>query len=542
MKKILKTAIITIIFLSALTAAAYFLLTKSKGDENSFDSRVVDEQSDQHDEHMYKFDTDSTAVELVRLGDEKNVLNFNQTGVFTKANSKTARDRLDRLIKRMDADFEKPIIAYNPFGTVPDSYYFYFVTPSNCMVRYTVAVPDEDIHDYIRYVNNGTDNNITTEHEFLVTGLVPGVTNYINLELVDENGAHREDKTYKVSLTSIGVPSDISYVVGRSEEKLKSGLFFMMPKKDKNIYKYDNNGIMRGMLATESDHGKRIYCKSGQLVYQISKSRVVRTDKLGMVTGAVSVSGVKNILDMSYDGYENVFSLAKDKKSYSLYRTSFESNKTKKIYTFDKGITPTSITEPSAGNLYVSTSAPAGIIRIDGLLSSKPRPGAVFGKKSDWKKTKLKKKVCDPGKKKKSSEEDEQAASGEAVSEDKTEKPEAKAFVGWDMKEVTLYLIPEESNGSSDTLSFAVEKAGVTQIEKIRLSVKKPSLEIIDEKPAETSGRVCVQYMGDHCSVVGCAQGAYEERDDLFKTIRQYGFIREFDGVWKLDLKGFSNL
>ena len=67
----------------------------------------------------------------------------------------------------------------NPFGTRPNSYYFYFKTTNKCMVRYTVTVPDETISDHIRYVNNGTEGNVTNEHEFLVTGLVPGMTNYI---------------------------------------------------------------------------------------------------------------------------------------------------------------------------------------------------------------------------------------------------------------------------------------------------------------------------------------------------------------------------
>ncbi|MCR4604800.1 MAG: hypothetical protein K5639_02265, partial [Eubacterium sp.] len=386
---------------------------------------------------------------------------------------------------------------------------------------------------------NGTSNNTTYEHEFLVSGLVPGMTNYINLELVDENGAHREDITYKTDLSSIGVPSDISYVVGRSEEKLKSGLFFMFPKKDKQIYRYDNSGIMRGILATESDHGRRIYCRSGQLVYQIAKNRVLRIDKLGMVTGASVVGGVKEILDMSYDGYENVFTLAKVKKKYRVFVTSFNTNKTKEIYTFEKGIKPTSITEPSAGNMYISTAKPAGIIRLDGLLSSKPRPGAVFGLKKDWKKTKLKKKVTDPTAKKKSSD-DADAASGEAV-EANTEDNKSQPFEKWNMKDVILNLVYEESNGSKDVLSFAIEKGGASYAEKIRFMVKKPSVEVIDEKPTENTGKISVQYMGDHCIVVGCNQGSYDERDDLFKVTRQFGYIKEFDGVWKLDLKGFSN-
>lgn len=63
------------------------------------------------------------------------------------------------------------------------------------MVRYTITVEDETISDHIRYVNNGQENNLAKEHEFLVEGLLPGKTNFIVMELVDSTGNTRETKT-----------------------------------------------------------------------------------------------------------------------------------------------------------------------------------------------------------------------------------------------------------------------------------------------------------------------------------------------------------
>ena len=75
------------------------------------------------------------------------------------------------------------------------------------MVRYTITVEDETISDHIRYVNNGQENNLAKEHEFLVEGLLPGKTNFIVMELVDSTGNTRETKNYQY--TTAGSPSGI---------------------------------------------------------------------------------------------------------------------------------------------------------------------------------------------------------------------------------------------------------------------------------------------------------------------------------------------
>ena len=211
MKKLLKPIILTLIVLSGLTFGAIFLLTKGEEETGEFGSRRYLEQSDQEDEHAYKYDTDSSAIPLIREGDNKNVLNFDTLNQFSITNTKAARERIERLKRRKAASYEDPLIALDPFGTVPNSYFFYFKTPQNCMIKVTRTVADEKIPDLIRYIYNGETKNTTREHEFLVTGLIPGMTNYIIIEQIDENGSHREDRTYKVDVPEGKMPARFSY-------------------------------------------------------------------------------------------------------------------------------------------------------------------------------------------------------------------------------------------------------------------------------------------------------------------------------------------
>ena len=588
MKRLLKPIIITTILMLILGGAAFFFLKNSSDTEvvGEFHTRRDDDQSDQTDSHAFRSDMKSLAVDLVRQGEEKNVLNFDEVNVFSVAHSKESRDRLDRLIRRQSTDFEHPIIAYNPFGTMPNTYYFCFKTPQRCMVKYTITVEDEKIPDHIRYVNNGEVKNMTNEHEFVVGGLIPGMENYIVLELLDENGSHREDITYKVMVPTEAVPAQIPHERGKSDLRLQNGSFFVMPKNDNKIYVYDNIGVLRGVVATESGHGNRIYSNEKHLVYQISPDRVIRVNKLGQIEGISMFDGRGGILDFAYDDFENVFALVKDGKRYQILMSSMVTGQTKEVYTFDKGAEPTSISEVSGGNLYISLAKPMGLLRLDGLISKKARVGLVLGRKEDWKKYSVKKKVIlDPTEEKKKKDDEEkdsdkksedkddkkaeedtgetpeesaegedagktegETAEGEAGAETAEgepgasaapEKAEEKPIVDWDMTDTMLYLVDDESNGTVDTMTFAVKKNNLIHAIKLKIDGKKKTAEVMLDKDTEFDGRVIVQWgQRGSCVIANRSRGRYEERDESFKVTRTYSFPSELDGLWKLNLEG----
>lgn len=535
MKKIIKPVIITLLILAAGTAALiYFLMSGSK-ETGEFDERRYNEQSDQTDSHIFRSDMASLATELATEGDNKNVLTFDNSNAFSVSHSKAARERLDRLIRRSDPTIENPIIALNPYGTMPWCYYFYFKTPSPCMIRYIITVEDEKIADHIRYVNNGEVKNITDTHEFVVGGLIPGRKNFIQIELIDSNGSHRNEVTYQVDVPGAMLPDVIPHERGHSDLRLQNGVFFTMPKNDRQIYIYDNNGVMRGVVATESAHGTRLFVNDGSAVYQVSHTKVIRVDRMGQITGAASILGYGDILDFAYDGFENVIALVKKGKRYYLARSSMQGGKTTEVYKFDKGMDVTSIAGVSEGRLYVSLSSPAGLMRIKGLVSKSPQPDLVIGIKNDWKKTSVKKKVYDPTQVKKSD-----AATGAAAKEPQKDAP----LTGWDMGDTVLNLIGDESGKASDVLTFSVVKDRLVHAVRLRIAsgkkIKDTSVTTELDKETEDSGRVLVEW-GDRgsCIIANCNKGMFEERDEEFKVTRQFKLDRELEGVVKRSLQGF---
>jgi hypothetical protein len=394
MKKVGKIVLFTLVVMGAATVGGYFLLTKGEsGTTGEFKSRMAEEQSDLQTERAYQYDIDKSAIVLQTSGEDKNVLNFDQTGVYSVKKSTEARERLDRLIKRSDASTENPIIALNPFGTNPNSLYFYFDTSYRCMVRYTITVEDESISDHVRYVNNGQEENLSKNHEFVISGLVPGRTNYIVVELFDSSGSRREGKTYRYDASSAGLAVQLKSEEGHSKEQADSGLFFVFPSDKNVIAAYDNQGVLRNVTTLEAAYGRRLYRSGDSLLYQIASNRVAKVSALGRVTGVVTVKGYGSIRDFSYDGYNEIYSIGHKKKQDYLLATSFKTGKTRVVYAFPKKMSLKSVDTPSGGALLLETSKPQGQIHMEGITSAKPKVSYVTGKKSAWKKIWKKKKV-----------------------------------------------------------------------------------------------------------------------------------------------------
>lgn len=508
MKKIIKPVFITFIILVALTAGGIYLLTRREsGPTGDFQNRMSEEQRDLHTERAYQYDIGTRAIVLSTSGEEKNVLNFDQTNVYNVGNSNAARERLDRLIKRTDATFENPIIALNPFGTNTNSFYFYFDTSYRCLVRYSITVEEETISDHIRYVNNGQENNLSQNHEFVVSGLIPGRTNYIVLELLDSTGATRETKIYQYAASGSKLPERISVQEGHSKETAEGGLYFVFPSGHNQIAAYDNQGILRNVTVTESGHGKKILQSGDSVFYQVSDTKVAKVSPLGRVTGVVQVKGYGKIRDFSYDGYGEIYSLATKKKQDVLLATSFETGKTRVVYRFPKKIHITSLGTPQGGVVCLVAAKPSGVVCMDAITSASPKISFVFGKKAAWKKIVSKKKIV-----------------------------EDKNIAAWDTSQSIL--IPEE--GDSTKQSMLVLKEGKTTAVNWQADIQKKQTSVTFSSEVNGRSRDLIQVQGEHYVQGDLPQGNFAEMDKKKKVIRQFSFGAPIDSVMKLTLQGIS--
>lgn len=512
MKKVLKPVLMTVIIMAALTGGVFFFLNRGGGISSEFEKRIAGEQSDQSEDRAYRYDMEKTSVELKLSGEDKNVLNFDSNNVYQVDTSQQARDRLDRVIKKTSATFDEPVIAANPFGTNANTFYFYFETKYRGMIRYTITVADESVPDHVRYVNEGYENNLSAKHEFVVGGLVPGMTNYIVLDVLDVTGAVRDSCTYKFTAPAAGTANRVSVTDGKSKEKLHNGLFFVFPSSDKSIYVYDNSGILRDCIVTESAHGSRIYQSGDSVIYQVSDTKLVKVSPLGQVTGSVEVSGYGAIRDFSYDGYDNAYCLVTKKKRDYLLSVSFQNGKTEQVCAFPKGLAAGSLTTPSNGSIYISCDKPSGIIRLDALTGKTTKVGFVLGKKKDWK------------------------SIGKKDKEYKKKVSEDSNVLQWSTKGIRLNRGDGILTGGKNTFSTYLVEKGVGTGLRFALDDEQKSTKIEQNFPTNEGGRCLCQSYGDHMLITNLDTGAYTEYDEEGKVTRTFSLGQPLASVSKLSL------
>lgn len=505
MKKVRKPILITMMIMAGLTAGVFYLLTgRDSGPTGEFQNRMAEEQSDLSTDRAYQYDIGNHATLLSLSGHDKNVLNFGQSDVYRVTNSNAARERLDRLIKRADASFENPIIACNPFGTNENSLYFYFETSYRCMVRYTITVEDETISDFVRYVNNGQENNLSQTHEFIVSGMVPGRTNYIILDLLDSSGAKRETKTYQYAVPASDLPERIQMQEGHNKEESNSGLFFVFPAANKKIAAYDNQGVLRNVTVTETGHGKKIYQSGDSVLYQVSDHKVVKVSALGRVMGAVEIKGYGAVRDFSYDGYSEIYSIGRKNKRDYLLATSFETGVTRVVYRFPKKVSVRSLGVPQGGSVCLTASQPSGLICLDAVTSARPKISFVLGKKSIWKKIVGSKVV-----------EDQEAAA-------------------WDLK--TSLLMPSEED--STIQSMLVSKKGTVTGVEWQMDAGNKAASVKHSWELGGSAGDLFQIQGEHFIRTDVSNGQYAEYGKSGKQIRHFSYGAPLTSVVKLTLAG----
>lgn len=111
-------------------------------------------------------------------------LNAQIENVYTTGYQQMADDKLTQQRDAEYHDVNNIFVADNPYGTNTTSLYVYFNSRYETKVIYTVSAAGYP--DFTATANQGEE--YTTEHEFLVLGLIADVENTITFNLIDEGG------------------------------------------------------------------------------------------------------------------------------------------------------------------------------------------------------------------------------------------------------------------------------------------------------------------------------------------------------------------
>lgn len=427
MKHYLKIALITsavmlvvIGGLAGLAGKGYF----------SIQDKEKETSKEELDINLYdkpKRELGNTPVTTLSTKGEDKVLTFshkNAKDIYNVKTSKRVKQMLDEEKKADRYNFDSPLWAYNPFGTNELSLYLYFNTPNAAKLKYTIQVKNDDIPDFTRTCYNKNGMQVSEEHEYQIIGLVPGMENYIYLDLYDSKGEVTKSAVYRFKPDKLAgnIVTQLMTVDGKSTEQVSNGLYFFLghdtdnKKAPKKIYLYDNSGVIRGSIPLVNYRTDRFLMKDGQMLYNYSNKGFAAVNSIGQVMKTYDLGRYTQHHDFIYDGYGHLLVLASKNGEKSIrdriVSLDLKNGKVKELVDLGKiipkmkkkaskgsgtkklnWINLNSIAMVGSNSVAVSSKELSSILKIDGITSILPSLDYIIGANSIWEKTKYKDKV-----------------------------------------------------------------------------------------------------------------------------------------------------
>lgn len=350
MKKRLLTILITSLIMIGVGGGFLWKMSQMSQQLAKNQQELLKEERDLNTSDKVLKDVDELkVVDLYLSGQKKNVITReykNVNAVYNIQSSASIEETLTDVKKRGDYTTEKPLWAYNPYGTNNNSLYLYFHTKGKCYCRYTISVDDKKIPDFTRTLSNGASGNVSKEHEYQIIGLVPGYTNYITLKLFNNKDELSQTLYYRVDMpeSQIGAQVILPSEEGLSKVTIQNGLYTVLQapvtnkkevtktvtkkvkRKGKTVKKqvkktvtvaekksaillYDNCGVLRAELPTADASARNVQVIYDNLVYFYSSNGLAQVNSLGQVVGVKkTVEGLSHLTgEFAYDGYGSIY-------------------------------------------------------------------------------------------------------------------------------------------------------------------------------------------------------------------------------------------
>lgn len=225
--------------------------------------------------------------------------------------------RQEQLIAERDEEprtIDNIYVRDDPYATNTRSLYVYFTTEQPTTVSYTVAA--EGYPDFSADAYEGVDG-ATTEHEFLVLGLLPDLTNTITLTITDETGGTTERVIEREGLGLLGTEEVRLEQPVQPDEgaDLGNGLYAILGNDSDDqdfMFYYDANGVLRGEVPILFYRSHRLlFDDDGLMWFSASTEKMAAMDRLGRLVKILDL-GDRYILhhDYAFDADQNLVLLA----------------------------------------------------------------------------------------------------------------------------------------------------------------------------------------------------------------------------------------
>lgn len=260
---------------------------------------------------------DSNSIDYIKLKNTSNDI----TTIYTLDYQSSINDQIAALQNKNNYSIKNPLLIANPYGTNTTGVYMYFTTDSACAASYTISADGYD--DFSKILNNGNNSGYTTEHEYLLVGFIPGVTNNITVTLTDANDNIVDTLSWSYDVPDLLGSEDniqLEVTAGNSSEALSDGLYTMLGNRTAEdneevdfILLYDNNGTIRSEIPITSYRSCRVIFDNDMMYFSISSSKIAGMDKTGQVTEIFSTGDYKLHHDYIWGSENDLLVLASQK-------------------------------------------------------------------------------------------------------------------------------------------------------------------------------------------------------------------------------------
>ena len=212
--------------------------------------------------------------------------------------------------QQADCTLSSPLIVYNPFGTNAQSLYVYFDTERAATTSYTVSVSDEEAAtisddsftaDSIPDFKRTVEDESSLAHEFLVTGLIPGVENEVTIQVVydkpDDDNVGKESITFSVDMCDVLGDEELQLVSeeGSSDQELEDGLYAVLGNEESEgadyIYFYDSDGFLRGEVPIIGDRTQRLVFEDDAMYFGADNTTIAAMSDIGQIVKLFEIDG-----------------------------------------------------------------------------------------------------------------------------------------------------------------------------------------------------------------------------------------------------------
>lgn len=235
--------------------------------------------------------------------------------VYTETYQNEVEQKLNDLKMTTDCTFNNPLVVENPYGTYTTALYYYARTETPSYMECRVV--SEGASTIKHRLVSVTGEDLVTEHEYQIIGLVPGQENIITLKAYDANDKVISKTKFIVApAEDKEIPQVLEVKNGDSEVEMSDGLYALFGH-DKatavNIYLYDNEGVSRGRMPLNEYRTDRFMFADQYMAFSYDINKIALMNRLGKIVKTFDVGNYEFHHDFIYDETHNcILSLAND--------------------------------------------------------------------------------------------------------------------------------------------------------------------------------------------------------------------------------------